>query len=223
MHWPKEYGGMGAPHMQQLVFNEEISYNMAPRGGSELGLVGPTLMLHGTEEQRQRHLPLIAAGEERWCQGFSEPGAGSDLASLQTRAVRDGDDYVVNGRKIWTSGGHHAAWCILLVRTDPDAPKHKGISFLLMDMTSPGVEVRPLINLLGAHRFNEVYIEDVRIPRSNLVGEEDRSWYVATTTLDFERSGIQRVMGGKPHLGEDLRLPPRAPGTSPARSPAQAD
>ena len=197
LHWPVEYGGGGAGQMRQLIYNEEAGYAHAPTDRIGLGMAGPTLMQHGTEAQKQRHLPAIAAAEEIWCQGFSEPDAGSDLASLQTRAVRDGDDYVVNGEKIWTSFGHTADWCELLVRTDPAAPKHKGISFLLLDMTSPGVTVRPLVNMLGSHTFNAIHLEDVRVPRANLVGEENRGWYVATTTLDFERSGIGRIAWGR--------------------------
>jgi alkylation response protein AidB-like acyl-CoA dehydrogenase len=140
-------------------------------------------------------------GEVAWCQGFSEPGSGSDLASLQTRAVRDGDDYVINGQKIWTSGAHRADWMFILTRTDPDAPKHRGISYLLMDMKQPGVQVRPLINLANGHVFNEVFFEDVRVPVRNRIGEENRGWYVGTTTLDFERSNIARAV----NLNKQLR------------------
>ena len=146
--------------------------------------------VYGSEEQRSRLLPRIISGEDVWCQLFSEPGAGSDLASLQTRAIRDGDDYVVNGQKIWTSGAHRADMGILIARTNPDAPKHRGISYFLVDMKTPGITVRPLVNMLNSHEFNEVYFEDVRIPASSLLGEENRGWYLATTTLDFERSGI---------------------------------
>jgi alkylation response protein AidB-like acyl-CoA dehydrogenase len=153
-------------------------------------------MVHGTEEQRRRFLPPIARCEEFWCQGFSEPGAGSDLAGLMTRAVRDGDEYVVNGQKIWTSEGHRADYMILLARTDQEAPKHRGITFFLVDMKTPGITIRPLVNLMGSHHFNEVFFEDVRVPATNIVGEENRGWYVATTTLDFERSGISRTMLG---------------------------
>jgi len=193
--WPKEYGGLGAGPMQQLVYNEEMSRLRAPAfGGIGQAMVGPTLMLHGTEAQRQRFLAPIARGELSWCQGFSEPGAGSDLASLQARAVIDGDDFVVNGQKVWTSGAHRADWCILLARTDPEAPKHKGISYLLMDMKSPGITIKPLTNMLDSAAFNELFLDNVRIPRENLVGELHRGWYVATTTLDFERSGIQRIV-----------------------------
>ena len=196
LHWPAEYGGLGASPMQQLIFNEESGYFKAPGGGMGVQMAGPSIMHHGTDAQKERHLSAIADGDEVWCQGFSEPGSGSDLASLQTRAVLDGDDYVVNGQKIWTSGAHQADWCMLLVRTDPDAPKHRGITYLLMDMKSPGVTVRPLVNMLGSHAFNEIFLEDVRVPRSNVVGEENRGWYVATTTLDYERSGISRIAWG---------------------------
>ena len=196
LHWPKEYGGLEASPMQQLIFNEESGYFRAPGGGMGVQMAGPSIMHHGTDDQKAKHLAAIANGEEVWCQGFSEPGSGSDLASLQTRAVLDGDDYIINGQKIWNSGGHLADWCMLLVRTDPDAPKHRGITYLLMDMKSPGVTVRPLTNMLGSHAFNEIFMEDVRVPRSNVVGEENRGWYVATTTLDYERSGIARIAWG---------------------------
>ncbi|MGI8550912.1 MAG: acyl-CoA dehydrogenase family protein [Dehalococcoidia bacterium] len=192
--WPKEYGGLGASIYEQMIFNEEFGYNGAPDTGTRgfgVGMIGPTLIVHGTEEQKREHLPRITSGEAIWCQGYSEPGAGSDLASLQTRGVRDGDDYIINGQKIWTSGGHRANWIFLLARTDPDAPKHRGISFFLLDIkNTPGVQVRPLINMANRHHFNEVFFEDVRIPRRNLVGEENRGWYVGMTLLDFERSGI---------------------------------
>ena len=202
LHWPQEYGGLGAGLMQQLVFNEEMGYHMAPTDTFGASMMGPTLMHHGTEEQKAEHLSAIAAGDEVWCQGFSEPGSGSDLASLQTRAVRDGDDFVVNGQKIWTSHAQGADWCMLLARTDPGAPKHRGISFLMMEMRSPGVEVRPLVNMLGSPAFNEIFMADVRVPRRNLVSEENRGWYVATTTLDYERSGIGRVMWARRILEE---------------------
>ena len=195
--WPKEWGGGAASHMRQLVFNEEMAYWEAPANDLGVDRVGPTIMLHGTEEQKQRFLPPIVRGEVMWCQGFSEPNAGSDLASLQTRAVEDGDSFVVNGSKIWTSMAQFADWMILLARTDTEAPKHRGISFFLLDMTLPGVTVRPLVDMLGRHAFNEVFFDNVRVPRDRLVGEQNRGWYVATTTLDFERSGIQRVIGGR--------------------------
>jgi alkylation response protein AidB-like acyl-CoA dehydrogenase len=190
--WPAEYGGAGLGVMEQFILNMEFAQEGAPRSPNVIGLgwVGPTLILYGSDEQKEKHLRPILSGEAFWCQGFSEPGAGSDLAAIQTRAVRDGDDYVVNGQKIWTSGAHAAQWMILLARTDPDAPKHKGISYFLLDMKSPGITVRPLVNMAGSHDFNEVFFDNVRIPKENLVGEENRGWYIGTTTLDFERSGI---------------------------------
>jgi alkylation response protein AidB-like acyl-CoA dehydrogenase len=193
--WPKEYGGLGAGAMQQLIYNEEMSALRAPGfGGMGVAMVGPTLMLHGTDSQKERFLTRIARGEMHWCQGFSEPGSGSDLASLQTKAVQDGDDFIINGQKIWTSAAQRADYCILLARTDPEASKHKGISYFLMDMKSPGISIAPLTNMLESAAFNQLFLDNVRIPRENLVGELNRGWYVATTTLDFERSGIQRIV-----------------------------
>lgn len=192
--WPKKYGGADMSVLEQFVLSQELHEAGAPTSRQMLNLVGPTIMLHGTEEQKAEHLPPMLRGEVAWCQGFSEPGSGSDLASLQTRAVRDGDDYVVNGQKIWTSGAHRADWMFVLTRTDPDAPKHRGISYLLLDMKSPGVQVRPLINMADGHVFNEVFFEDVRVPVRNRIGEENRGWYVGTTTLDFERSNIARAI-----------------------------
>ena len=196
--WPKEYGGAGMSVMQQFIFNEEMALHRAPRPLHliiGLGMAGPTLIVHGTEDQRQRFLPGMLSGEEIWCQGYSEPGAGSDLASLQTKAVRDGDDYVINGQKIWTTFAHQAKWMILLTRTDPDAPKHKGISYFIVEMKSPGITVRPLVNMTGTHEFNEVFLDNVRVPKDNLIGEENRGWYAAVTTLDFERSSIGSAVG----------------------------
>jgi alkylation response protein AidB-like acyl-CoA dehydrogenase len=191
MHWPEEYGGQAASPVKSAIFNEELSYLRAPgRDIFGVRMLGPTLMIHGSEEQRKTHLPPVAKGEIQWCQGYSEPESGSDLASLSTRAVRDGDDLVINGAKVWTTMAHRADWIMLLTRTDPDAPKHRGISFVLVDMKSPGVSVRPIINMAGGHEFNQVTFDDVRVPRANVVGEEDRGWYVAVTLLDFERSGI---------------------------------
>ncbi len=202
--WPKEYGGLGASHIEQMIFSEELAYHRAPNGQRVfgVGMIGPTLIVHGTDEQKREHLPRITSGEVCWCQGYSEPGAGSDLASLQTRAVRDGDDYVINGQKIWTSGAHVSDWIFLVARTDPEAPKHKGISFLLADMKTPGITVRPLINLPGKHEFNEVYFEDVRVPRRNLVGQENNGWYVAMTLLDFERSSVGVSASGRRTIEE---------------------
>ena len=190
-HWPREYGGAGLSSMEQFIFNQEMSEARAPRtGGRGVSLLGPALIVHGTEEQKREHLPRILSGEVAWAQGYSEPGAGSDLASLQTRAARDGDEYVLNGQKIWTSEVHTADWLFALVRTDPDAPKHRGISFLMMDVKSPGVSIRPLVDMTGEHWFNETFFEDVRVPVANLVGEENRGWYVGMTLLDYERSNV---------------------------------
>ncbi len=164
-HWPKEYGGAGMSPMEQFIFNQEMSGAGAPGvGGMGVQMLGPTLIVHGSEEQKKEHLPKILSGEVAWCQGYSEPGSGSDLASLQTRAVKDGDEYVINGQKIWTSGAHTADWLFALVRTDPDAPKHRGISYFMADMRTPGITVRPLEQMHGAHGFNETFFEDVRVP-----------------------------------------------------------
>jgi alkylation response protein AidB-like acyl-CoA dehydrogenase len=191
VNWPKQYGGRGATVLQTIVYNEELSRVglAAPMVGMGVSLLGPTLLHWGTEEQKQRYIPKILKAEEIWCQGYSEPGSGSDLASLQTRAVEDGDDFVVNGQKVWTSMAQYADMIFLLVRTDPDAPKHKGISYLLVDMHSPGINVRPLVQMTGNKGFNEVFFDDVRVPKKNLVGEKNQGWQVAITTLMFERSG----------------------------------
>lgn len=193
--WPKDFGGAGASYMTQTVYMEEMSSAGAP-GAYDQGvwLAGPALMMHGTKAQQERWLPAMRTASVHWCQLFSEPGAGSDLASLQTRAFRDGDEYVINGQKIWTSGAQDADWGIMLARTDPDAPKHRGISYFMLNMRTPGVTVRPLINMMGSEHFTEVFLEDVRVPIDCLVGEENRGWYIATTTLDQERSSINRVV-----------------------------
>jgi 3-oxocholest-4-en-26-oyl-CoA dehydrogenase alpha subunit len=193
MAWPAEYGGGGASYWEQMIFAEESAFAAAPTGGQGADRVGPTLMIHGTEEQKQEHLPRIARGEVVWCQGYSEPGAGSDLASLQTRAVRDGDEFVVNGQKIWTSGAQDADWIHVLTRTDPDAPKHRGVSYFMMPMDTPGISLRPIVQLHDDAGFNETFFEDARVPAKNMIGEENRGWYVAATALDFERSGINRM------------------------------
>lgn len=204
--WPAEYGGGGLSSMEQFVLNQELARAGAPGvGGSGVSLLGPTLIVHGTEEQKQQYLPSILNAGTVWAQGYSEPGAGSDLAGLQTRAIRDGDDFVINGQKIWTSGAHTADWMFMLARTDPDAPKHRGITYFLMDMKSPGVTVRPLINMGNMHNFNEVFFEDVRVPARNVLGEIDRGWYIGTTTLDFERSSIGNSVGQRQTLEYYLR------------------
>ncbi|HEX6031429.1 MAG TPA: acyl-CoA dehydrogenase family protein [Tepidiformaceae bacterium] len=189
--WPKEYGGMGATPMEQLIFNEQMAYHRVP-GYVNMGVawVGPVVMLYGTDEQKRDYLGKIADGTDIWCTLYSEPGAGSDLAAMQTRAVRDGDDYVINGQKIWTSFGHYADWGWLAARTDPDVPKHKGLSTFAVKMDTPGITIRPLVNMAGTHEFNEIFFEDVRVPASNMVGEENRGWYHVAVGLDFERSSI---------------------------------
>src|SRR5262245_7978372 len=187
--WPREFGGRGATLVEQIILYQEMARAESPqpvnRGG--LSMLGPTLMKHGTPTQQRRHLSHILTADELWCQGFSEPNAGSDLASLQTRAVRDGDDFVVTGQKVWTSMAHVADWCFLLVRTDLQAAKHKGISFLLVDMRSPGITVRPLRQMTGEAEFNEVFFDAVRVPAANLVGRLNEGWSVAITTLAYER------------------------------------
>ena len=203
MAWPEEYGGQGVSHMMQVVIAEEMSYTRAP-GRDVFGtrMMAPTLMIHGTEEQKREFLPPVSKGEVQWCQGYSEPESGSDLASLQTRAVEDGDDFIINGTKIWTSSAHRADHIMVLTRTDPDAPKHRGISFLLCDMNTPGLTVNPIINMAGDHGFNMVTFDNVRVPKKNLVGEQNRGWYVGATLLDFERSGVDYSAGGRRVLEE---------------------
>ncbi|MFQ5666167.1 MAG: acyl-CoA dehydrogenase [Candidatus Binatia bacterium] len=198
IHWPKAYGGRGATLIEQMIFQDEMQRVRAPSPVNILGLllVGPTLMHWGTPAQRERFLPKILSAEEIWCQGYSEPGAGSDLAALQTRALEDGDDFIVNGQKVWTSLAHRAHWCILVTRTDPSAPKHRGLTYLLVDMRSPGITIRPLVQITGDAGFNEVFFEDVRVPKRNIVGAQNNGWQVAVTTLMFERAG----------LGSDLRF-----------------
>ena len=190
--WPKEYGGRGAPYTYQAIYLEESARAEPPDhiGVIGLGMAGPTIISHGTDEQKKRYLQPILSGEEVWCQGFSEPGSGSDLASLRTKAVDDGDALVVNGQKVWSSFAHIADWCILLVRTDPDVPKHEGITFLLVDMHAPGVDVRPLRQITGDPEFNEIFFTDVRVPKANVVGEVNQGWKVAMTTLLHERGTL---------------------------------
>ena len=194
--WPAEYGGKGLSTMQGVVLAEEFARAKAPLRADFFGdtLVGPTILQWGTEDQKREFLPKILRGEMRWCQGFSEPNSGSDLASLKTSAVLDGDEWVINGQKVWTTGGHHADYCFLLTRTDPDAPKHKGISYLLVPMRQPGVEVRGIVQPDGTAEFCEVFFDDARCPRENVVGGVNEGWKVANSTLAFER-GMSATTG----------------------------
>jgi alkylation response protein AidB-like acyl-CoA dehydrogenase len=196
--WPKEYGGRGASLMQQAIFWEEMARAEAPPMANALGLglIGPTIIACGTEEQKKRFIPKILSAEEIWCQGFSEPNAGSDLASLQTEARLDGDHYVVNGQKVWTSYGWVGDWCELVVRTDANAPKHKGLTVLLVDMKSPGFEVRPLRQMTGESEFHELFFRDVRVPVENVLGKVNDGWNVAVSTLMYERGSY----GARLHL-----------------------
>ncbi len=205
LSWPKEYGGRRAPLMEQIIFDEEYFKARAPilPGYSGVGLLGPTLMQWGTDAQKTKYLPRILGGDDIWCQGYSEPGAGSDLAGLQTRAELKGDYFVVNGQKVWTSGAQFADRMFLLARTDPNAPNHKGISYLLLDnMRAPGVEVKPLVVMNGHHHFNEVFFDNVQIPKDNLVGPLNEGWKVTMTTLAFERG----IAGGGGHSAQVRRL-----------------
>ncbi|MEA2625764.1 MAG: hypothetical protein QOD06_1809 [Candidatus Binatota bacterium] len=216
MGWPRQLGGQAEAAgdrrellMRQTIVNEEMVKARAPGviGMMGIQMVGPTLMQFGSDAQKRRHLPRILTGEEIWCQGYSEPGAGSDLASLQTRAEIVGDFFVVNGQKVWTSNAQFADWMFCLVRTDPVAPKHKGISYLLIDMRAPGITVRPLVQMTGDRGFNEVFFDDVKVPRENLVGELNQGWAVANATLAHERNMLgsatrtQQMFQGLLHLG----------------------
>ena len=198
--WPESFGGRGLSAAHQIVFNQELANFDATAGfiTAYQALVGPTLMQHGTPAQQDRYIEPLLSGGEVWCQLFSEPGAGSDLASLATRAVRDGDEWVVDGQKVWTSGAQHADFGILIARTDPDAPKHKGITFFIVDMRTPGIEVRPLVQAQGVAHFNEVFLSGVRIPAANVVGEVGDGWRVARTTL---RSESQMISGASQSTG----------------------
>jgi alkylation response protein AidB-like acyl-CoA dehydrogenase len=190
--WPKEYGGRGATLVEQAIYNEELARAQAPSAANIIGLAmgGPTVIAHGTDEQKLRYLEPILSAEEIWCQGFSEPDAGSDLAALKTRAVRDGDEWVVTGQKVWTTLAHHARWCMLVARTDPDAPRHQGLTYFLMDMEQDAVQVRPLRQITGEAEFNELFIEEARIPHANIIGGEGNGWAVAITTLMHERATL---------------------------------
>ena len=204
--WPKEYGGKGLTTMQGVVLAEEFARAKAPLRADFFGdtLVGPTILQWGTEEQKQEFLPRILNGSVRWCQGFSEPNSGSDLASLKTSAELDGDEWRINGQKVWTTGGHHADYCFLLTRTDPEAPKHKGISYLLVPMRQPGVEVRGITQPDGTAEFCEVFFDDARCPKDNVVGGINNGWKVANSTLAFERG--QSATTGYRRFEEEFKL-----------------
>jgi alkylation response protein AidB-like acyl-CoA dehydrogenase len=212
--WPPEYGGRGAGVLEQVVWNEELHRSGAPGPINVLGIpnVAPAIMTYGTDQQKTTLLPRMQRGDDIWCQGFSEPDAGSDLASLRTRAVRDGDDWVITGQKIWTTLGHVANWSELLVRTAPEAPKHRGITCLLVEMDRPGVDVRPLVTITGEHEFNEVFFADVRVPVDHTLGPVNEGWRVAMTTLAHERGGVAKLhLGLRAKVGRLLDTARRTP------------
>jgi alkylation response protein AidB-like acyl-CoA dehydrogenase len=210
LSWPEEYGGRGATLIEQAIFNEEIVRARAPMPANVLGLImgGPVVIAHGSEEQKERFLKPILTAEEIWCQGFSEPESGSDLASLKTKAVKDNGEWVVTGQKVWTTFAHEAKWCMLVARTDQDVPKHKGLTYFIMDMEQDAVQVRPLRQITGEAEFNELFIEEARIPDENVVGGVGNGWMVAITTLMHERAGIgfSSAVGLKIALGELMDL-----------------
>ena len=205
--WPEEHGGLNASYLTQHLFNEEIAYQDAPGGGGVgVSSVGPAIMMHGNHEQQRRYLPRIANAEDRWAALYSEPGAGSDLASIQTRAVRDGDAYVINGLKTWVASADRASMGWLAARTDPNAPKHRGLSTFAVSMDDPGIEIRPIENLAGERQLSEVALHNVRVPADQRVGPEHRGWYHIASTLDFERSGVAAYARGKRHVEQLVGL-----------------
>ena len=206
--WPREYGGRGGTIMEQVIFYEEIARHRAPglSNAHGIGWCGPAFLAHGTEEQKKRYLPKILSAEEIWCTFYSEPEAGSDMANVQTRAVEDGDHWVVNGQKVWSSGAHLADWGVLLVRTDPEARKHRGISYLFLDMKTPGVTVSPLRNITGTAEFNEAFFDNVRFPRDQVIGEVNMGWYVAAGALEFERSSAGAAIARENSVKDIIRL-----------------
>ena len=205
INWPKEYGGRGATLVERVIFAEEMARSRAPEGINVVGhnLAGPTILLYGTKCQKQRFLPTIISSDEVWCQGFSEPNAGSDLASVRMKAERVGDKFIVNGQKIWTSFAQYSQWCFALVRTDPDLPKHKGLSFLLIDMASPGISIRPLRQISGESEFTETFFDNVEVPVENIVGEVNGGWRIAMTTLAYER-GPEDALGRQIRFKQEL-------------------
>jgi acyl-CoA dehydrogenase len=198
--WPKEYGGRGGKPIHQVIFGQEQARYGVSNGAFmiSIGMAGPTILAHGSDPQKETFLPPMLRGDELWCQLFSEPGAGSDLANIATRAERDGDEWVVTGQKVWTSSPDRARWGMLLARTDSDVPKHRGISYFLLDMATPGIDVRPLRQMTGESHFSEVFLDDVRIPADNLLGGEGEGWRIAQTTLNSERSSIAGGVGANP-------------------------
>ncbi len=213
--WPEQFGGGGFSFFEQMIYMEEMAEAGAPQEHHRRAVqqVGPSIILSGSDEQKREYLPRIASGEISFAMGLSEPGAGSDLAAVSTAAVRDGDEFVLNGHKLFTSGAHYSDYLWAVTRTDPDAPKHRGISMLIVPLHETGVSVRPLLDMLGEHHINEVFMEDVRVPAANLVGEENRGWYVNATTMDFERSGIARIAGlrrSRSRAIEEMRSMPEA-------------
>ncbi len=214
--WPKEYGGADLSTIEQFILREVFTEMRAPI--ISVHDVGSTILVHGSEEQKKQFLPPMVRGEIQWCQGYSEPGSGSDLASVQTRGVRDGDDFVINGQKIWTSGAMTADMIFALVRTDAEAPKHRGISYLLFEMDKPGIQIRPLDQMSGASQFTEVFFEDVRVPVSAAVGEINRGWYVGATHLDFERSSIGSAVGFANRLNDLIKFLQAEAGANTGRS-----
>ena len=203
MHWPVEYGGQSRSYIEQAIYSDEVAYHGSPGtdvGGGAVAWIGPTIIRFGTEEQKKEHLPPITRAERYWTTLYSEPETGSDLAGLITSATEDGDEYVINGSKIWNSGAHIADWGWIAVRTNQEAPKHRGISLMMLDMTTPGITVRPVIKMTGEHEFNQVYFDNVRVPKKNLIGEQDRGWYTMAVALDFERAGVHYSAHGRRNL-----------------------
>jgi alkylation response protein AidB-like acyl-CoA dehydrogenase len=221
--WPEEYGGRGATQIEQAIFAQEAARAEMPPPANILGLAmgGPVVIAHGTEEQKQRYLKPILTAEEIWCQGFSEPESGSDLASLKTKAVKDGDEWVVTGQKVWTTLAQFAKWCMLVARTDPDAPKHQGLTYFLMDMEQEGVNVQPLVQITGEGEFNEIFIDEARIPEENVVGGVGNGWAVAITTLMNERAGL--AFGAIAQLSNSLNRLARLAGETPSNGGTAAD
>ncbi|HKN00314.1 MAG TPA: acyl-CoA dehydrogenase family protein [Candidatus Binataceae bacterium] len=224
IYWPKQFGGRGATLIEQYIYEEESDRIGAPGTTNPVGLniAGPTIMQWGTDEQKNRYLRPILSGDEIWCQGYSEPGAGSDVASLTTRAEDRGDNFVVNGQKVWTTLAHRSQFCLLLCRTDPGAPKHKGLSYMLVDMKTPGITVRPLVQMTGNHDFNEIFFEDVVVPKRNLLGPQNDGWRVGVTTLMFERVTVGALLQIEREAGRvrELLKQPDPSGNRPADDPS---